>query len=169
MKIKKAAKREIELNMTSMLDIVFQLIIFFILVSNFAAADLPPMEPPNPLESKARMHQELAFVRTINIVPELKLVGADPANGRPLFDATGRAQYVMLLQQEFPVTPAGMAALTSKLKEIRSLPEGEALEIDLRVDHRLTFDQVQPVMMAITGAGIARVNLVALVDVVNRK
>jgi biopolymer transport protein ExbD len=52
MKLKKPEKSEMDLNMTSMLDIVFQLIIFFILVTNFAAADLPPLEPPDPIESK---------------------------------------------------------------------------------------------------------------------
>jgi hypothetical protein len=37
-----------DLNLTSMMDVSFQLIIFFILITNFAAADLPELDPPDP-------------------------------------------------------------------------------------------------------------------------
>ncbi len=163
MKHRKAEKSEIKLNMTSMLDIVFQLIIFFILVTNFAAADLPPLEPPDPLESKAR-ELETAFKRTINIVPELRVVGTND-RGRSIEEATGLAQRVQLADKHYAVDQASMKALTQELKDVQAMRPDQKLEIDLRVDKRLQFDQVQPVMIAITGAGIARVNLVALVDV----
>jgi len=166
MKVRKAEKREIALNMTSMLDIVFQLIIFFILVTNFAAADLPELEPPTFPESKAQKPPEETIVRTVNIVPELIKQGVDE-RGREIFKATGRAAKVILgAEHEFAVDRESMAALTQVIKDIKDIHVDKSFEIDLRVDQRLTFDQVQPVMVAITGAGVNRVNLVALVDVV---
>jgi biopolymer transport protein ExbD len=43
------------------------------------------------------------------------------------------------------------------------------LEVKLRADRALKFDQVQPVMMAITAARILRINLVAKLGDVDDK
>jgi biopolymer transport protein ExbD len=133
-----------ELNLTSMMDVVFQLIIFFILVTNFAAADLPDMEPPAPEHSKARMLENV-ITRVINIVPDLT--------------HQGFAKYILIADKEIPIVRH--AEVTSLLiEEKQRVP---ALQVSLRVDRRVRFDQVEPVMRAITAAGIAKINLVALV------
>jgi len=178
MKHKKPQRRELDLNMTSMLDIVFQLIIFFILVTNFAAADLPPLEPPDPLESKARKIEEKP--RIVNIVPVMER-RPDPQTGVPRDVSTGRASHVVAFDKSFvipgytPKLPTGektfpldhLIELLSTEREQRE-ENGEPMTVDLRVDKSLPYDQVAPIMRAITGAKITRVNLVALVGVRDR-
>jgi biopolymer transport protein ExbD len=164
MKFSKPEKRDLRLNMTSMLDIVFQLIIFFILVTNFAAADLPPLEPPDPDHSVARRHKEDVVVRTINIVPETRKLGVD-SRGRVQEEATGRAEHVLFDDKQYAISPDGLRALTQRLGDLKTSDrQDRQVQIDLRVDRRLAYRQVAPVMRAVTSAGIARINIVALLD-----
>ena len=180
MKLKKPEKTDMNLNMTSMLDIVFQLIIFFILVTNFAAADLPPLEPPDPIESKARKIEEKP--RIVNIVPVM-VKETDPETDVMEDVSTGRASHVVAYDKNFvlpgytPKLPKGEKTLPiSDLitlltdERIRRAENDEPMMVDLRVDKSLPYDQVAPIMKAITAAQITRVNLVALVAVkgVNR-
>jgi len=175
MKHKKPERRELDLNMTSMLDIVFQLIIFFILVTNFAAADLPPLQPPDPLDSRARKMDERP--RIVNIVPVTER-RPDPRTGAPTDVSTGKASHIVAFDKSFvipgytPKLPRGetthpldhLVELLSAEREQRE-ENGEPMTVDLRVDKSLPYDQVAPIMRAITGAKITRVNLVALVGV----
>lgn len=144
--IKKKERGNIELQLTSMLDVVFQLIIFFILVNNFVSQDLPELEPPDPRHSKAILQENAADIRVVNVVPDLK---------RP-----GFADYVQFAREK--LTIQRMDVLTALLKDERQ--KKPDLQVSLRVDKSVRFDQVQPVMQAITNAGIARINMVALVE-----
>ncbi len=147
MRYTKPRKGSLELNMTSMLDIVFQLIIFFIMVTNFAAADLPPLEPPEGTEA---FSSQYPFTRVINIVPF-------PEGKTP-----GSADHVLVGGVELPINPGGMKQLTDLLKNEQNTRPDIKMHVRLRVDKGLHYDQVQPVMEAVTNAGIARVNLVAI-------
>lgn len=140
----KRKKVNIELNLTSMMDVVFQLIIFFILVTNFAAADLPDLEPPAPEHSKARTLENV-ITRVVNVVPDKSKMGF--------------AHYVLIADREIPLQR--IAEVTQMLTEEKQ--RTPSLEVSLRVDRRIRFDQVEPVMRAVTAAGIAKINLVALV------
>lgn len=146
----------IELNLTSMMDVVFLLIIFFILVTNYATADLPPLEPPEPTPSRA-IDDERPNARLINVVPQRAAPAEDATESETI--ALRIADHVLFLNQKYPLNEVGLTALTTRLAEIKqAMPE---LEVDLRADRALAFDQVEPVMKAVTAAGIARVNLVA--------
>jgi biopolymer transport protein ExbD len=144
MKLKQKKRTDVELNLTSMMDVIFLLIIFFILVTNFAAADLPELEVPEPDNSKAR--EEMEGTRLVNVVP----TSEDPT----------KAAHVLIAGKRFNIEDK--EAIAAMLKEEREA-KGE-LMVDLRADARLGFDQVQPVMMAITDAGIANVNLVTIME-----
>lgn len=141
----KREKTSVDLNLTSMMDVVFQLIIFFILVTNFAAADLPELNVPKPNHSRARPTEE-GISRVINIVPDKH--------------RQGMADYVLIADHEIPLPR--VAEVTSMLVEEKQ--RVEALQVSLRVDRTLHYDQVQPVMKAITDAGISKINLMALVQ-----
>ncbi|MHB1156919.1 MAG: ExbD/TolR family protein [Phycisphaerales bacterium] len=142
---KKRDSGPIELQLTSMMDVVFQLIIFFILVNNFVSQDLPDMEPPEPKHSRAVL-LENASVRVVNVLPD----AAKP----------GFADYIQYASTKLTLQRSNV--LTEMLvDEKRKIP---SLEVSLRVDKSVRFDQVQPVMQAITNAGIARINLVALIE-----
>ena len=146
---------EVRMNMTSMMDIVFQLIIFFILVTNFATADLPELDPPTPANSNA-LQTDDPTVRMVNVVP---MRSADPAE-------FGVASHALLLGQPYAMGAEGMKALTAALVKMKDdmAARDVQIKVDLRADRTLRFDQVQPVMMAVTAAGITRVNLVARLD-----
>ncbi len=131
-----------ELNITSMMDLVLNLLTFFVLVSNFAAAELPGLTPPDPDDSRARV-SEAANKFTINVIP-------DPRD-------TGRAQWVQVGVEK--LDPRDTIALVDKLRrEVKISPN---VEVNLRADRALRYQEVQPVMAAITQAGITRVNVVA--------
>jgi biopolymer transport protein ExbD len=125
-----------------MMDIVFLLILFFLLVTNFASAELPKLEPPRPSPSKAR-DQEKSDRIVINVIP-------DP-------DTPQYAASVRVGTQD--IGPDAYGQLTEMLKIEKE--KNDLVEVNLRADRHLRYDQVQTVMQAITQAGILHVNLVA--------
>ena len=141
-KSKKHVESHLHLNLTAMLDVVFNLIFFFICITNFSSGELPPMEVPSPDHSKAVYIEERKKV-ILNIIPEEG--GADQAKavkvGAELVHPGEEARITQLLRTEHDLNPK--------------------IEIDLRVDKRIQFRYVQPVMNAITRAGIEKINLVA--------
>jgi biopolymer transport protein ExbD len=134
-----------QLNLTSMLDVILQLIIFFLLVTNFAAQTLPPLEPPNLTESAAQTPFQPERV-TVNLLPDAA--------------RSGLADEVRVNMRAIP--PGDLSALTALLEaEKEKNPE---VEIDLRADRSIHYRHVQPIMNAVTAAGISRINLVAYTD-----
>lgn len=140
---------KLELNLTSMLDIVFQLIIFFILVTNFANAQLPKLELPEPAGSKAKANENVKKV-IVNIVP------VRDENNKP----TGQTKHLVIAGEKRPAND--YAYITDYLKKQTALyPD---LEVNLRADKGLHFEAIQPVMRAVTQAKIAHINLGAYED-----
>lgn len=148
-KIKKRESKQVNLNLTSMMDVVFQLIIFFLLVTNFTSADLPKLKPPDLKHSEATEidHRDKIIV---NVIPE---------------GSSGMAKSVQVGSTS--MLPGEMKKLTDLLKsEKATRPE---LQVDLRADASINYEQVEPVMNAVTAAGISRINLVAFLDADNPK
>jgi biopolymer transport protein ExbD len=139
---KKTELPKTELNITSMMDLVLNLLTFFVLVSNFAAAELPGLEPPDPADSRARA-SEAPNKFTINVIPDPR----EPS----------KAQWVQVGVEK--LDPHDTIALVDKLR--REVKISANVEVDLRADKALRYQEVQPVMAAITQAGITRVNVVA--------
>jgi biopolymer transport protein ExbD len=140
-----------ELNITSMMDLVLNLLMFFVLVSNFALAELPALSPPDPTQSKARPGEAPNKI-TVNILPD---------------GESGKARLVKVGTTEIVPAPGPGGGLV--IPELAKLLEHEKsiddkVQIDLRADRSLTYDQVQPVMAEITNAGISRVNVVAQIS-----
>lgn len=133
---------KVQLNLTSMMDVVFLLMVFFLLVTNFASATLPPLEVPDPDSSKAH-DQEKSDRIVVNVIP-------DP-------DTLQYAKSVRVGHQDIAADAYGQ--LTEMLKTEKE--KNELVEVNLRADRHLRYDQVQTVMQAITQAGIVHVNLVA--------
>jgi biopolymer transport protein ExbD len=138
---------KVDLNLTSMLDVVFQLIIFFLLVTNFTSAELPKLAVPVADRSKLILDRKKI---TVNVIPQTNTEGN--ATG------SGQAQHVRVGSEDIP--PQDYGRLTLMLKTEVEL--NEHIEVDLRADQSIHYDQMQPVMNAITNAGIGRVNLVAM-------
>jgi len=141
-----------EMNMTPMIDIVFQLIIFFMLVNNIIAEESVVMIVPDLENPKTRELGEDNRI-TINIAPKTY----DP--GRPIGDLNipGEASMVKVGLDRYKLDD--MESVTKALEEIKA--RNPNIEVLLRADGGLFYEEVQPVMQAIATAGIVKVNLVA--------
>ncbi len=144
-----------EMNMTPLIDVVFQLIIFFMLVNDIVGQEAVQMIVPKLTEARTRELGEIESRVVINIAPQ----PYNPADrqGDAMLNTDGRALYVQIGFQQFDFN--NLAGMTTFLQEFKAkFPEGQVL---LRADAAIRYDHVQPVMTAITSAGISKINLVA--------
>jgi biopolymer transport protein ExbD len=144
------------MNMTPLIDVTFQLIIFFLLVNNIAGEQIVEMRVPD-LEDPKTFELQGENKITINVAPQ-----PYTANNRPIDNAlafAGEAMKVQIFSKEFAY--GDVEGITAELKAVREQnPDAEVL---LRADAALYYDQVQPAMAAIAAAGIQKVNLVAYI------
>ena len=149
-----------QMNMTSLIDVTFLLIIFFMLVNNIITEENVEMIVPELEDSKARELGEVHRL-VVNVAPQ----PFDPKTARdnPLM-RDGTAAMVQLGMDQYPM--ADLASMTADLTSAAeaSPKDGKGrptLEVVLRADSALYYNEVQAVMSAITAANIAKVNLVA--------
>lgn len=154
-KIYKKGAANSELNMTPLIDVTFQLIIFFMLVNNIVAQEAVQMIVPQLTDPKTRELGEVDNRMVVNIAPG-PYENAD-RQGENVLNIDGRAVKVVIANREFD--PTNLQGITDFLKEYKAeKPEGLIL---LRADAGLSYESVQPVMSAVTAAGISKINLVA--------
>ena len=137
--------KPIELNLLSLMDVTLLLIIFFILVNNFASTELPELEPPDPHQSYSFIDPKHTAV-TVNLIPRVK----------------GASEPKSLRVGQRDILPGDYRALTELIQvELAKNPD---VEVDLRVDRGIHYQHVQPVMNAITAAGVGRINVISKID-----
>ena len=139
------------MNITPLIDVVFLLIIFFMLVSKIVSEEQVQMVVPELVDPQT---YELGEVETIviSLAPRNEGRGSNPLDfdGVPLYIQYGPFKRFDL---------GDLEAITEELKLAKAAnPE---VEVNLRADCAAYFQEVQPVMGAITGAGISKINLVA--------
>ncbi len=125
------------LNLTPLVDIAFQLIVFFMLVSQFVSAERQPMQLPTPSDSQAR---PLAL-------PDRLVVNlfADPS---------GRLGRIQLNAQ----IVGDLSELVDLL--LRLAPDQTSrTTVVLRADRRLAFAEIEPVLKAISNASISSIEI----------
>ncbi len=136
--------RPMQVNMTSMVDIVFLLIIFFVLVSQFISADNILVELPEPDKSLAKAVE----------LPDRVVLNCRNA-GTP--GGKARVQYLL-----GPISIETTAELEQRLRAVKEArPEVQVL---LRADRNVTYDGVRAAMQAIAKAGIEIMNIAAEVE-----
>lgn len=137
--------RPLQVNMTSMVDIVFLLIIFFVLVSQFISAENILLELPDPDKSLAHAVD----------LPDRVVLNCRNASSVPGV----RADVEYLLG---PISIETAAELEQRLQAVKeSRPEVQVL---LRADRNVTYAGVRAAMQAIAKAGIKHMNIVAEVE-----
>ncbi|MCH7702302.1 MAG: biopolymer transporter ExbD [Planctomycetes bacterium] len=134
-------RHSIAFNMTPMIDVVFLLIVFFMLVSAFASAENVPMHLPDPQRSRAR-NVELANRLVINCFP---IDPAAPASG---------VQYRL-----GPNRPQSLGEISDALLAARG--KTPDLQVVIRADRRLPYADVREVMKLVADHGIVNMNIVA--------
>lgn len=134
----------VEANMTPMIDVVFLLIIFFMLVSQIQRARLVELELPE-IQNAAATAPPRDAVLVINVVP----TGTDTPSYR-------------LGTLEFSGDRAGRSALTRQLVRERERTADPVVLV--RADRTEPYERVHPVLQAVSEAGLTRVHLLTLTE-----
>jgi len=130
-------------NLTPMIDVVFQLFIFFLLVAQFSAQQSIELQLPR-LAGDERDHAGSESHLVINVVPADRageLGGDFRLSGRP-----------------FPNTEDGLARLTESLRA--SAERRPGAKVLVRAARTERYERVHPVLDAASRAGLAQVELV---------
>ncbi len=126
----------IEANLTSLIDVTFLLIVFFVLVSRLNEMEQIEIDLPSPANAAtAELKSENQVV--INVLPGLE----------------GNAAGYRVGAVDFPPNDSGLKSMTSHLAGLYRL--NPALDLDVRAARQTRFDQVEPVMRAISTAAHA--------------
>ncbi len=141
-----------QMNMTPLIDVTFQLILFFMLVNNIVAEEsvwmiLAKLDNPQV--------QQLGDVDrvVVNVVPRSD---EDARRVDPL-DCLGEVQFIRIGLEQYG--PDELDQVTESLKHARlGNPE---IEVMLRSDAAIYYEAISPVMKAIEQAGIHTVHLVS--------
>ncbi len=129
-------------NATPMVDVIFLLTIFFMLVTRFSSAEQVPMELPQPDSSQAKLTST-----PVRVVINCRVGDADD----PAF---GDVRYSV-----GPNQPEPLQVISDRLAAMhRDAPK---LTVIVRADRRLTYANVRPVMDMIARHGIRMLNVVA--------
>jgi len=136
-------------NMTPMIDVVFLLIVFFMLVSTFASAEHVPMDLPQPDKSRA-VNIKLTDRVVINC---LLAIPSSPATS-PVVYSVG------------PLRVASLEELSNRLAAAKAATP--SLQVVLRADRRLPYSAVREVMKIIAANRIEVMNIVAHVGEAER-
>jgi len=123
----RAVTSDVGFNMTPMIDVVFQLIIFFLLSSHLAKQE---QQLPLPL-------------------PTAKSGTVEAAEARPRLTVNVLADGTLLVANR-PIQAEELAGL---LRERRAA-HGEDLEVRIRADRSVLYRRVEPVLVACVQAGI---------------
>jgi biopolymer transport protein ExbD len=129
-----------QMNMTPLIDVTFQLIIFFMVVSNLIGQEAVPMRVPMLENPQTRQLGESDRV-VVNVLP------ADD----------GKMPWVQIGLTR--LRGSDRQGISKALEQM--VAHNADVQVVLRADGSLDYQQVRPVMQAIRDAGVSVVHLVA--------
>ena len=129
-------------NATPMIDVIFLLTIFFMLVSRFSSVEQIPMELPKPEDSQAKVTR----------IPERVVINCRLSD---VSDPAGRlARYSI-----GPNLPEPLSVIADRLAAMKR--QSPSVKVVLRADRRLHYAEVRAVMQVVAQEGIEMLNFVA--------
>ena len=152
----------IDFNMTPMIDVTFQLILFFILVGQVASDALARMELAKPEKSQA-IKTETTGSTTKVIVNVISKAMVEDKEVKPFL--AGQVDRYLVGGKPFGVgDEEGIVRVLER--ELAKLPEAQRAEffVEVRADRRVFFAGVEPIIAAAVDAGVQRMNITALLD-----
>jgi len=161
-----------DVNMTPMIDVTFQLILFFILVGQVASDALAVMILPDPNESPALPTDKVidpdSMRIILNIVSRSKSTDdlgteRDPEGSRVGFYQLG-TKTIDVDSRNPGVALAELKATVEELLKDLTDDQKDAFAIEIRADRRLRYDEVAPAMFTVSGAGLTNMQITALQD-----
>ncbi len=135
----------ISFNAVPMVDVIFMLTIFFMLVSRFSSAEQIPMELPKPEHSKASLAK----------IPERVIINCRVNN-------LLSKEFVQAVYSIGPNQPESLDVIARRLAAMRH--QSPNLKVIVRADRRLPYAEVREVMRMLANNNIDMLNVVAHVD-----
>lgn len=142
-----------EMNITPLIDVVFLLIIFFMLVNNITTQESVKLIPPQVKHSVAHEMKNKHRI-VVNLITQ---TGLPASRKKSPLNIPGRLGAVKAGLQLF--APNDLAGFTAFLEKARK--KDKLLHVLLRGDAALQYKTVQPVIEAIAKSGIKTIDIVA--------
>ncbi len=154
----KRGRSNVTFNMTPMIDVTFQLIIFFMLTTQMASKDWVRLNLPDPANSVARDYKVAKAV--VNVIPfSSERIKQDPS-------LAGLAQEYRLGVHSFP--KGNIDRLVRELTQTRrerkaqeSGGKGELFVVELRADRGIHYAEIEPVLQALQQARLGNMYITA--------
>ena len=138
---------QLAFNMTPMIDVTFQLIIFFILASQMASETLAKLDLHKPYQSVAQA-QPPRQDRTRTVI---NIMLSEDDASRCVYKVDGRLYSIHEQQELLDLLGARKAAVPEAVVEVRA-------------DRRVLFGAVAPVLDLATKAGYTQMHITALLE-----
>ncbi len=152
--VHKSGPAEMTVNMTPMIDCVFQLLIFFMLTTQMASADFVNMKVPKPDLSQAKKPQE-GNKAVVNVEPftEEEIIANSAKKGLA-------KQYGM---GSLKIEVGNIEKLVRELDKARRTSENpKEFVVELRADKSIRYDQIEPVLQAMQQAELGKMFITAM-------
>ena len=131
-------------NFTPLIDVMFLLTIFFMLVAKFTASEHLPLQLPNPEESLARASRGRDRV-------VINCRSTEPSEG------AARVSYSL-----GPNRAESLAAISDRIAAMKAATPN--LSVLIRADRRLAYEDVRSVMRMVSQNGVAKLQVAAIVS-----
>jgi biopolymer transport protein ExbD len=155
-----------QMNMTPMIDVTFQLIIFFLLINNIVSEEAVSLIVPKLLKPQTQELTEKQERVVINVIPVAQSEELIKAGKNPLaIKGKGEADFVKVGLHQFPIieeVSPGKSRITYELEQTKE--RSPNVVVLLRADAATYYRNVQPVLAAITQAGVETIHLVAYLE-----
>ncbi|MEM0913483.1 MAG: biopolymer transporter ExbD [Planctomycetota bacterium] len=149
-----------EMNITPLIDVVFLLIVFFMLVNKIVSDETVPMMVPLLNDPMTR---ELGEVERVVVnMPSRSGNRVEPGESPSARDPNAGFVQVGTTQRFDPGDLAGITAAVAAARESAEQRGAANVEVVLRADTALFYEVVRPILDAITDAGVETVHLTAL-------
>ncbi len=150
---------DVSINLTPMIDVTFQLIIFFIIVGQIASDELAQLILPRPYQSQVITEEE--GLRQPNRVI-VNVVSAEKKDNDDPLTAGEAREYKVSGKRINLKYPNAYEDLVDAIKAryIASEKPNEFV-VEIRADERVAYLAVEPIMRAAGGVGISKMNLTA--------
>ena len=163
---KRSTGGSVTFNMTPMIDVTFQLILFFILAGQMASAELASLILHEPEQSVAT--EDEALMKGSKVVVNVTSVGTSDPEKADLAEG-GQAKAYKVRGRTLPLGPGArgdsVRALRDILKEARAgAPNPDAFAVEVRADYRVRFEYIWPVLRLAADVGIPDLNITALLE-----
>ncbi len=156
-------KPDVTFNLTPMIDVTFQLIIFFILAGSFASLDLIRMNVPELFAEDLIKDLEVPGKVVVNLpgYPETKIDDDESLKGKIRYWKVGTKQWG---PKKLGRSRELLAFLKKKKKKFEAANEGKDFEVYLRAEDTVNSGEVMHVLGIIKEAGFTKIYYVAATE-----